>query len=114
MAGAPRANIYSRQPFSNERVNFDMGNVERELFAGRQWDRAIEVDELLTDVRACNDVQWHAIIIRYVLREAGSHHHRISKEAQILQFERTTGRGKTVYYESLMRVEEYLAMALGG
>lgn len=112
MSGAPRANIYSRQPFSNERMNFDMKSTEQELFAGKVWDRAIEVDELLLPVRESNDAAWRALVIRYIIREHGGIR-RVSQEIQLIQFYHSTGLGKVTYYKMLRRAEQSLAMGLG-
>jgi hypothetical protein len=112
MAGTPRANIYSRQPFSNERLNFDMKSTERQLFAGRVWDLAIEVDELLMPIREADNIQWRAVIIRYVIRHPGGVR-RLDQKDQLRQFRHSTGKGKTAYYTALQRVEQFLAMALG-
>jgi len=112
MSGAPRANIYSRQPFSNERMNFDMKTTEQQLFAGRVWDRAIEVDEILMPVREADDSQWRAVVIRYVIREHGGIR-RLPQEIQLIQFKHSTGLGRNAYYRKLKRVEQFLAMGLG-
>lgn len=112
MSGAPRGNIYSVQPFFNERVNFDMGNTERELFAGRVWEQASEVDKILMPVRESNDIQWRAVIIRYVIRERGGLH-RLTQDIQLIQFKHCTGLGKSTYFTTLKRVELFLAMGLG-
>jgi len=110
-AGAPHPSIYSEQPFTNERINFDFNTVDREIFKGARFDRAIETDEWIDPIKLDNPTMYEALVVRYVDRmPAGRHITR--QEQQVFEFNQRTGLGMTAYYARLKKAETYIAMYL--
>lgn len=113
MSGMPNGNYYTQQPFASHRINFDFKVTEREQFKGMVWSRAIEVDEVLAEIRTLNDSKWAATVIRFVWREPGTGGNRkLAQEFQLRQFHHLTGLGKATYYNRVKRVEQFVAMSL--
>ncbi len=112
-SGGPGPTAYSKQPFTNERINFDFSQANREAFVGRRFDRAIEVDEWLQSIKDHHASAYTALIVRYVEREYGGFRKLTHKE-QFYQFYRLTSLGKTAYYRRLTMAEKFIAMRLKG
>ncbi len=111
-SGAPHPSFYSKQPFTNERTNFDFKQVSREVFVGRRFDRAIEVDEWLQPIKDRNITMYAALIVRYVEREHGGRR-KLRQEEQVYQFYLRTKLGKTAYYRRLTKAEQFITMHIG-